>query len=91
MGSSHNWVIEYDKKAIGTINVCYSDDNTEICGIAYALSYHYWSKGIVTEAVKAVVSFLFNRVNYRKIIAGSDSKNVGSRKVMKNFQWELIP
>lgn len=27
---SYNWVIELDKKVIGTINVCYSDENTEI-------------------------------------------------------------
>ena len=82
---SYNWVIELDKKVIGTINVCYSDENTEICGIAYALSYDYWGKGIITEAAKAVVNFLFNEVNYRKIIAGCDSNNIGSKKVMEKI------
>lgn len=83
--NSYNWVIELDGKAIGTINVCYSDDNSEICGIAYALSHDYWGKGIITEAFRAVAKFLFDCVNYRKIIAGCDSENVGSRRVMEKI------
>lgn len=83
--NSYNWVIELDGKAIGTINVCYADENSEICGIAYALSHDYWGQGIITEAFKATASFLFECVNYRKIIAGCDSENVGSRRVMEKI------
>ena len=83
--TSYNWVIEFGGKAIGTINVCYSDEKSEICGIAYALSYDYWGKGIITEALRAVANFLFKCVNYRKIIAGCDSENVGSRRVMEKI------
>ena len=82
---SYNWVIDLYGKPIGTINVCYSDDNSEICGIAYALSYDYWGKGIITEAFRAAADFLFECVNYRKIIAGCDSENVGSRRVMEKI------
>ena len=83
--NSYNWVIELDGKVIGTINVCYSDDNSEICGVAYSLAHDYWGKGIITEAFRAVANFLFECVNYRKIIAGCDSENVGSRKVMEKI------
>ena len=47
------------------------------------LGYEYWGKGYATEAAKAVVGFLFNDVNYRKIIAGCDSVNTGSSKVLE--------
>lgn len=80
---SYNWVIEADGKAVGTINVCYCDENADLCGIAYALSYEYWGKGIMTEALRAAARFLFEEVNVRKIIAGCDSANIGSRKVME--------
>ena len=81
--NSYNWIIELDGRAVGTINVCYSDENSEICGIAYALSHDLWGKGIITEAFRAAASFLFEYVGFRKIIAGCDSENAGSRRVME--------
>ena len=48
-----------------------------------ALSHDHWGKGFVTEAVKAVIAFLFDTVGYRKIIAGCDARNIGSQKVME--------
>lgn len=56
-----------------------------MAGIAYVLGYEYWGKGYITEAAKAVIRFLFNDVNYRKIIAGCDSENIGSSKVLEKI------
>ena len=81
----YNWIIEIKNKVIGTISVCYSDEVTEIAGIAYTLGYDYWGKGYMTEVAKAVKEFLFEEVNYRKIIAGCDSENISSSKVMENI------
>lgn len=81
--SDYNWVIKLDSKIIGSINVCYSDEHLEIAGIAYVVAHDYWGKGYMTEAARAVIKFLFNDVNYRKIIAGCDSENIGSARVME--------
>ena len=81
--SDYNWIIEFDNNIIGSINVCYSDEYLGIAGISYVLGYEYWGKGYITEATKTVIRFLFNDVNYRKIIAGCDSENIGSSKVME--------
>ena len=70
---------------IGSINVCYSDDYLEIAGISYVLGHKYWGEGYITEAARAVIQFLFHDVNYRKIIAGCDSENIGSSKVMEKI------
>ncbi|MDE6616048.1 MAG: GNAT family N-acetyltransferase [Lachnospiraceae bacterium] len=83
--SDYNWIIELDNKVIGSINVCYSDEETEIAGIAYLLAYKYWGYGYITEAAKAVIEFLFNSVQYRKIIAGCDSENIASCKVLEKI------
>lgn len=80
---SYNWIIAAGGKLAGTINVCYIDEYAEICGVAYALSYDYWGKGIATEALKAVICYLFDKAGFRKIIAGCDSENIGSRKVLE--------
>lgn len=81
--SDYNWIIELNHKIIGSISVCYADDDLEIAGIAYALGYDYWGKGYVTEAAGAVIRFLFDEVHYRKIIAGCDSENIGSARVLE--------
>ena len=83
--SDYNWIIETDNKIIGSINVCYSDDYLEIAGISYVLGHKYWGEGYITEAARAVIQFLFHDVNYRKIIAGCDSENIGSSKVMEKI------
>lgn len=86
---SYNWVIQFDGRIVGTINVCYLDEETEICGIAYALAYDFWGKGIISEALRGVVDFLLEKVNCRKIIAGCDSENIGSRKVLEKIGMKL--
>ena len=83
--SSYNWIIEFENRAVGTINVCYSDENAAVCGIAYALAYDCWGKGIVTEAFRAVAAFLFDSVHYRKILCGCDCENIGSVRVMQKL------
>ncbi len=82
--TSYNWIIEHSGKAIGSINVCSADDYLGIVGIAYALSYESWGKGYITEASKAVAKFLFE-LGYRKIIAGCDAENVGSKRVLEKI------
>lgn len=37
------------------------------------------------RVARAVIKFLFNDVNYRKIIAGCDSENIGSARVMEKI------
>lgn len=45
--------------------------------------YTSWHAHKCIEYTRAVIKFLFNDVNYRKIIAGCDSENIGSSKVME--------
>lgn len=82
--TSYDWIIEQDGNAIGTINVCYTNDHIGVAGIAYALSYDSWGKGYATEAARAVSKLLFD-IGYRKIIAGCDERNVGSVRVLEKI------
>ena len=56
---TYNWVIEYDKKAIGNISVIKISDKCEYAELGYVLGYDYWNKGIISEAAIAVVDYLF--------------------------------
>lgn len=80
----YQWAIEVkDKKMpIGSISVEISSDKTESCEIGYCLGKDYWNRGIMTEAVRAIMHYLFYDIGYVMIQAKHDVLNVASGKVM---------
>lgn len=85
-------VLKDKNKPIGTIDACKKDDILEFAEIGYCISQEYWRKGITTEAGKAVIKFLFNKVGYNRIQARYMPQNIGSGKVMLKLgmQYEGI-
>jgi ribosomal-protein-alanine N-acetyltransferase len=71
------------KKLIGSISVEISNDSQETCEIGYCLSKEYWNRGIMTEALTAVMHYLFYEVGYKKIQAKHDILNTASGRVMQ--------
>jgi RimJ/RimL family protein N-acetyltransferase len=51
--------------------------------LAYYLRKDCWSKGYATEAVKAVINYMFSEVGIDRIDASHSTKNVASGKVLK--------
>lgn len=79
---SYNWVIEYGGQVVGSISVTGMDEKNESCEIGYCLGHAHWNKGITTEALQAVLGYLFGRVNFNRILAKHDVENMASGKVM---------
>ena len=67
-------------KLIGLLN------DTEINGktieVGYAIHPDYWGKGYATEALTAVIPYLFS-VGFEEVIAGAFECNTASLRVMK--------
>ena len=51
--------------------------------IAYRLDSSLWKQGIVTEALKKVVEFVFENTELDKLNANADVRNVGSNRVLE--------
>lgn len=51
--------------------------------IGYVLSKNYWEQGLMPEAAKAVIDFLFNERNLDFILCGYYCFNVQSQRVQK--------
>lgn len=51
--------------------------------IGYVLSAAYWGKGLMPEAVKAVIDYLFNELDYDFLLCGYYDKNDRSRRVQE--------
>ncbi|WP_436513222.1 GNAT family N-acetyltransferase [Clostridium thermobutyricum] len=81
----YNWIIELkeNNEAIGGIEVVELDTVKKACEIGYCLSSKYWNKGIMTEALKRVIEFLFKEVELEEIYAFHDTRNAASGEVMR--------
>ena len=84
-------VYKENDKVIGSLGVEFyqmEDKLTEFFNykgreIGYVLSQAYWGQGLMPEAVKAVINYLFNELDYDFILCGFYSKNNRSRRVQE--------
>lgn len=81
--STYHWAIEYEGRMIGSISVMSVDDLRDNCEVGYCIGYDFWNKGIISEALAAVIKFLFDEVGMHRIMAKHDIENPASGEVMK--------
>ena len=58
--------------------------------IGYVLSKDYWGRGLMPEAVKAVIQYLFEVENLDFIIAGHFKRNTQSARVIQKCGFAYI-
>lgn len=68
---------------IGTISVVDADDRIEKMEIGYCLGQDFWQQGIMSEALAAVVRFLFENVGVNRLESRHDVLNPGSGAVLQ--------
>jgi len=80
----YQWAITVKgtESPVGCINI--HTAHIKSCGeVGYCLSRKYWNKGIMTESLKAVIDFGFNRIGFERIQAYHKIDNVASGRVME--------
>ena len=79
------WGIVYkeNNKFIGTCGYVLWVPVHSLAEIAIALSGEYWGKGLMTEAVKEVIKYGFEKMNLNRIYAKCFVENIGSQKVLE--------
>ena len=77
----YNWGVEYEGMIIGNLTVYRLYEDTCTLEIGYCFGKDFWNKGFATEAVKAVLNFLYNEVNAEKIVISFASGNPASGRV----------
>jgi RimJ/RimL family protein N-acetyltransferase len=74
----------------GLIGVCFLDRKPEReLELGYYLHRDHWNRGLVTEAVGAVVPFAFGELGARRIFARVDPENAGSVRVLERSGFRL--
>ena len=82
----YQWAIvlkENGPEPIGSISVVHIKGKTRCATIGYCMSHAHWGKGIMTEALSALIDFLFDQVGFNRIEAEHDPNNPASGRVME--------
>lgn len=81
--NTYHWAIESEGEMIGGISAFNIIDRDSVCEVGYCLAKAYWNQGIISEALDAVLKYLFQEVNMHRIMAKHDVDNPASGKVMQ--------
>ena len=83
-GGYFNWAVEWKEtgRVIGNIAVVKLDEEKEAADMGYCLGRAFWGRGIMPEALQAVMSYLFDTVGLNRVAACHDTNNPKSGRVM---------
>ena len=83
--SVYQWAIvpKETGEPIGSISVVSHDDAHRAAELGYCIGRAWWGQGLMTEAVRAVVGYLFAEVGARRVCAQHDVENPASGAVMR--------
>jgi len=86
-----------NNKVIGSLGLHTSwanDDkeymNLRLKEVGYVLSKDYWGKGLMPEAVKAVIDYCFNVVDLEALTCGHFIENYQSRRVIEKCGFSFV-
>ena len=81
----YHWMIVLKElgEPIGSISVVRQNDRVEEAEIGYCIGSCWWHRGIVTEALAAVIEYLFTEVGMNRVAARHDPNNPHSGGVMR--------
>lgn len=91
------FAIQYNNKVIGSIGIEEYDEsvipeynNLKAREIGFVLAKDYWGQGIMSEAVKEVIRYLFLEVNFDAIFCGYYLGNERSKRVQEKCGFKYI-
>ncbi len=84
-GDCFNWAIELKetRSVIGNISVVRLDETVNAAETGYCLGRAYWGRGIMPEALRAIMAYLFDEADISRISACHDANNPKSGRVMQ--------
>ncbi len=77
-----------DTGVIGRVGYNYWLRQDRRASIGYDLAFRYWGNGIMTEAVRAIVAFGFERMDLNRVEADADADNIGSIRVLEKVGFK---
>ncbi|OYY89341.1 MAG: GNAT family N-acetyltransferase [Sphingomonas sp. 28-66-16] len=77
-----------DDTAIGSV-AAHEKRQGGVIEIGYSLARVHWGRGLATEAVGLLITYLFEVEGYRRVFADTDPDNVGSNALLTRLGFTL--
>ena len=97
MSGKKTFAVEYAGKVVGSLGIeAYREENypelAQLQGreIGYALSKDYWGQGLMTEAVRAVIDWLFGQQGLDFLLIYHFENNARSRRVIEKTGFQFV-
>lgn len=87
----YQWAIvlkESGSEPIGSIGAVEINDDVGKVQIGYCIGKKWWHRGIMSEALKAVIDYFFDTVGANRIESRHDPRNLHSGAVMKKCKMK---
>ena len=83
-------VLKEINEPVGTISVVDINEKLNILHIGYCIGSKWWHRGIASEALSAIIPYLFEEVGANRIESQHDPDNIHSGNVMRKcgLQYE---
>jgi len=76
------FIIEKHERTIGTAGMHNTDE------IGFLLHPDYWRQGIITEALEAIIPYLFETTDHDQLTADADPRNEASVRLLKSLGFQ---
>lgn len=86
----YNWAIVFDDFLVGSISLLNLKDDICEAEAGYCMSKTHWGKGIMAEALAALLKYSFDEVGFNRIFAKHNIDNPNSGKVMKKCGMKYL-
>lgn len=74
---------------IGTICLMPYEDRSDIVEVGYELNSEFIGKGIMTEALEAIINLCFNKLSFNCICADTNINNERSLRLLERFSFVI--
>ena len=88
--SQYAFAVLYDGEVVGHVAVFRKDNVHRLTGeLGYYIAEPYWGKGLMTEAVRQVAAYVFERTDIIRIFAEPYALNDASGRVLEKAGFQL--
>jgi RimJ/RimL family protein N-acetyltransferase len=70
---------------VGAVGLERADPEAEVAECGYWIGVHYWNKGFATEALRALLTFAFQRQRLHRVEAAHFAENTASGRVLQKL------
>ena len=87
--SGYAFGIELEGEIIGVVDLFSIDWENRNAELGYWLGRKYWSRGLMTEAVRLILKFAFEDLKLHRVTATLFEENSASRRVLEKTGFKL--